>query len=324
MEIKLIGNHEKDPRPCRDALALTLKDLMTADPSICYVDCDLMGCINTKQLRAAYPDRAYEAGIAEGNAAGLSAGMAAAGKTVFFHSFGTFASRRCYDQIYMSAAYAGLTVHVLGSDPGVTAAYNGGTHMPLEDGAMYCSIPEATVLDAADFVQLQSIVSQLPGIKQGVTYTRFPRKDIIQIYEDGSKFEIGKGVTLRESAQDQAAVIASGILVDEALKAQEALAAEGISVRVIDMFTWKPLDEDLVVKAAAETGAIVTAENHNVTCGLGAAVAGCLARKRPTVQEFVGVQDRFGQVGPQSFLMDEYGLRAADIVAAVKRAIARK
>ena len=324
MEIKLIGNHEKDPRPCRDALALTLKDLMAADPSICYVDCDLMGCINTKQLRAAYPDRAYEAGIAEGNAAGLSAGMAAAGKTVFFHSFGTFASRRCYDQIYMSAAYAGLTVHVLGSDPGVTAAYNGGTHMPLEDGAMYCSIPEATVLDAADFVQLQSIVSQLPGIKQGVTYTRFPRKDIIQIYEDGSKFEIGKGVTLRESAQDQAAVIASGILVDEALKAQEALAAEGISVRVIDMFTWKPLDEDLVVKAAAETGATVTAENHNVTCGLGAAVAGCLARKRPTVQEFVGVQDRFGQVGPQSFLMDEYGLRAADIVAAVKRAIARK
>ena len=161
MEIKLIGNHEKDPRPCRDALALTLKDLMAADPSICYVDCDLMGCVNTKQLRAAYPDRAYEAGIAEGNAAGLSAGMAAAGKTVFFHSFGTFASRRCYDQIYMSAAYAGLTVHVLGSDPGVTAAYNGGTHMPLEDGAMYCSIPEATVLDAADFVQLQSIVSQL-------------------------------------------------------------------------------------------------------------------------------------------------------------------
>ena len=324
MEIKLIGNHEKDPRPCRDALALTLKDLMAADPSICYVDCDLMGCVNTKQLRAAYPDRAYEAGIAEGNAAGLSAGMAAAGKTVFFHSFGTFASRRCYDQIYMSAAYAGLTVHVLGSDPGVTAAYNGGTHMPLEDGAMYCSIPEATVLDAADFVQLQSIVSQLPGIKMGITYTRFPRKDIIQIYEDGSKFEIGKGVTLRESDQDQAAVIASGILVDEALKAQEALAAEGISIRVIDMFTWKPLDEDLVVKAAAETGAIVTAENHNVTCGLGAAVAGCLARKRPTVQEFVGVQDRFGQVGPQSFLMDEYGLRAADIVAAVKRAISRK
>ena len=193
MEIKIIGKHEKDSRACRDALALTLNDMMAQDKSICYVDCDLMGCINTKQLRANYPDRAFEAGIAESNGAGVSAGLAAAGKTVFFHSFGTFSSRRCYDQIYMSAAYAGLTVHVLGSDPGVTAAYNGGTHMPLEDGAMYCSIPEATVLDAADYVQLKSIVSQLPGIRKGVTYTRFPRKDVIQVYGDGTQFEIGKG-----------------------------------------------------------------------------------------------------------------------------------
>ena len=324
MNVKLIGKHEKDSRACRDGLALTLDEMMAQDKSICYVDCDLMGCINTKRLREHYPDRAFEAGIAEGNAAGVAAGLAATGKKVFFHSFGTFSSRRCYDQIYMSAAYAGLTVHVLGSDPGVTAAFNGGTHMPLEDGAMYCSIPEATVLDAADFVQLQSIIRQLPGIKTGVTYTRFPRKDVIQVYGDDSAFTIGKGVTLRESSQDQAAVIASGILVDEALKAQELLAAEGISVRVIDMFTWKPLDEELVLKAAAETGAIVTAENHNVTCGLGSAVANCLAKNRPTVQEFVGVQDRFGQVGPQSFLMDEYGLRAANIVEAVKRAISRK
>ena len=221
MEIKIIGKHEKDSRACRDALALTLNDMMAQDKSICYVDCDLMGCINTKQLRANYPDRAFEAGIAEANGAGVSAGLAAAGKTVFFHSFGTFSSRRCYDQIYMSAAYAGLTVHVLGSDPGVTAAYNGGTHMPLEDGAMYCSIPEATVLDAADYVQLKSIVSQLPGIRKGVTYTRFPRKDVIQVYGDGTQFEIGKGVTLRQSGEDAATVIASGILVDEALKAQE-------------------------------------------------------------------------------------------------------
>ena len=324
MSVKLIGKHEKDARACRDALALPLNEMMAEDKSICYVDCDLTGCINTKQLLKNYPDRALEAGIAEGNAAGVAAGLAATGKKVFFHSFGSFSSRRCYDQIYMSAAYSGLTVHVLGSDAGVCAAFNGGTHMPLEDGAMYCSIPEATVLDAADYVQLKSIVSQLPGIRKGVTYTRFPRKDVIQVYGDGTQFEIGKGVTLRQSGEDAATVIASGILVDEALKAQELLASEGIAVRVIDMFTWKPLDEALVVKAAAETGAIVTAENHNVTCGLGSAVAGCLARNHPTVQEFVGVQDTFGQVGPQSFLMDEYGLRAANIVSAVKKAIARK
>ena len=324
MKFELIGKHEKDSRASRDALALTLNEMMAEDKSICYVDCDLMGCINTKMLRKNYPERAFEAGIAEGNAAAVAAGLAATGKTVFFHSFGTFSSRRCYDQIYMSAAYAGLTVHVLASDAGVTAAFNGGTHMPLEDAGMYLSIPESTVLDPADYAQLASITRQLPGIKKGVTFTRFVRKGIVQVYGDNSEFEIGKGVVLRESKDDAATVITSGIMVDEALKAYETLKAEGISVRVVDMFTWKPLDEELVIKAARETGAIVTAENHNVTCGLGSVVANCLAKNCPTVQEFVGVQDEFGQVGPQDYLMDVYGLRSADIVKAVKKAIARK
>lgn len=323
MNVKLIGKHEKDSRACRDGLALTLNELMAEDKSIVYVDCDLMGCINTKQLRKNYPERAFEAGIAEGNAAGVAAGLAATGKKVFFHSFGTFSSRRCYDQIYMSAAYAGLSVRVLGSDAGVTAAFNGGTHMPLEDAAMYLSIPETTVLDPADYDQLASITRGLVNV-EGVSFTRFVRKDVIQVYGEGSEFEIGKGVVLHESAYDKATIITSGIMVDESLKAYEALQAEGISVRVIDMFTWKPLDEELVLKAARETGAIVTAENHNVTCGLGSVVANCLARNCPTVQEFVGVQDQFGQVGPQAFLMDTYGLRAANIVEAVKKAISRK
>ena len=223
MNVKLIGKHEKDSRACRDGLALTLDEMMAQDKSICYVDFDLMGCINTKRLREHYPDRAFEAGIAEGNAAGVSAGLAATGKKVFFHSFGTFSSRRCYDQIYMSAAYAGLTVHVLGSDAGVTAAFNGGTHMPLEDAAMYLSIPETTVLDPADYDQLASITRQLVNIDKGVTYTRFVRKGIIQVYGEGSEFEIGKGVVLHESDKDQATIITSGIMVDESLKAYEAL-----------------------------------------------------------------------------------------------------
>nr|WP_326126058.1 transketolase C-terminal domain-containing protein [uncultured Oscillibacter sp.] len=323
MNVKLIGKHEKDSRACRDGLALTLNELMAEDKSIVYVDCDLMGCINTKQLRKNYPERAFEAGIAEGNAAGVAAGLAATGKKVFFHSFGTFSSRRCYDQIYMSAAYAGLSVRVLGSDAGVTAAFNGGTHMPLEDAAMYLSIPGTTVLDPADYDQLASVTRGLVNV-EGVSFTRFVRKGIVQVYGEGSEFEIGKGVVLHESGADQAAIITSGIMVDESLKAYEALQSEGISVRVIDMFTWKPLDEELVIKAAKETGAIVTAENHNTCCGLGSVVANCLARNCPTVQEFVGVQDEFGQVGPQDFLMDTYGLRAANIVEAVKKAIARK
>nr|WP_325294189.1 transketolase C-terminal domain-containing protein [uncultured Oscillibacter sp.] len=323
MNVKLIGKHEKDSRACRDGLALTLNELMAEDKSIVYVDCDLMGCINTKQLAKNYPDRAFEAGIAEGNAAGISAGLAATGKKVFFHSFGTFSSRRCYDQIYMSAAYAGLSVRVLGSDAGVTAAFNGGTHMPLEDAAMYLSIPTATVIDPADYDQLASVTKGLVNV-EGVSFTRFVRKDVIRVYDEGSEFEIGKGVVLHESADDKATIITSGIMVDESLKAYEALQAEGISVRVIDMFTWKPLDEELVIKAAKETGAIVTAENHNTCCGLGSVVANCLAKNCPTVQEFVGVQDEFGQVGPQDFLMDTYGLRAANIVEAVKKAVARK
>ncbi len=323
MNVKLIGKHEKDSRACRDGLALTLNELMAEDKSIVYVDCDLMGCINTKQLVKNYPDRAFEAGIAEGNAAGVAAGLAATGKKVFFHSFGTFSSRRCYDQIYMSAAYAGLSVRVLGSDAGVTAAFNGGTHMPLEDAAMYLSIPTATVIDPADYDQLASVTKGLVNV-EGVSFTRFVRKDVIRVYDEGSEFEIGKGVVLHESADDKATIITSGIMVDESLKAYEALQAEGISVRVIDMFTWKPLDEELVIKAAKETGAIVTAENHNTCCGLGSVVANCLAKNCPTVQEFVGVQDEFGQVGPQAFLMDTYGLRAANIVEAVKKAIARK
>ncbi len=323
MNVKLIGKHEKDSRACRDGLALTLNDMMAEDKSIVYVDCDLMGCINTKMLQKNYPDRAFEAGIAEGNGAGVAAGLAATGKKVFFHSFGTFSSRRCFDQIYMSAAYAGLPVRVLGSDAGVTAAFNGGTHMPLEDAAMYLSIPGTTVLDPADYDQLASITRQLVNV-EGVSYTRFVRKGIIRVYDEDSEFEIGKGVVLHESENDAATIITSGIMVDESLKAYEALQAEGINVRVIDMFTWKPLDEELVIKAAKETGAIVTAENHNVTCGLGSVVANCLAKNCPTVQEFVGVQDQFGQVGPQDFLMDEYGLRAANIVAAVKKAVSRK
>ncbi len=323
MNVKLIGKHEKDSRACRDGLALTLNELMAEDKSIVYVDCDLMGCINTKQLVKNYPDRAFEAGIAEGNAAGVAAGLAATGKKVFFHSFGTFSSRRCYDQIYMSAAYAGLSVRVLGSDAGVTAAFNGGTHMPLEDAAMYLSIPTATVIDPADYDQLASVTKGLVNV-EGVSFTRFVRKDVIRVYDEGSEFEIGKGVVLHESTDDKATIITSGIMVDESLKAYEALQAEGINVRVIDMFTWKPLDEELVLKAAKETGAIVTAENHNTCCGLGSVVANCLAKNCPTVQEFVGVQDEFGQVGPQAFLMDTYGLRAANIVEAVKKAIARK
>ncbi len=321
MSFTLIGKHEKDSRANRDGYVSAMLEIMEKDPTVMHVDCDLENCINTGKLAKAFPERTINAGIAEANAMGVAAGLCATGKTVFMHSFGCFASRRAFDQAFMSAAYAKLPVHVIGSDPGVCAAYNGGTHMPFEDCALYLSIPDAVVIDPTDYAMINCLTKKLAASGK-FSYMRMIRKGVIKVYEDGSDFEIGKGVTLKDGKD--VTIIASGIMVDEALKAQETLAAEGVSAKVIDMFTWKPIDEELIVASAKETGAIVTAENHQVNCGLGSAVAQVVAKNCPVPMEMVGVQNRFGQVGAQDFLQKEYNLTADDIVAAVKKVISRK
>ncbi len=321
MNFTLIGKHENDSRANRDAYVTAMEELMAADSKVCHIDCDLYGCINTKKLENAFPKQTFNAGIAEANAMGVAAGLTATGRTVFMHSFGCFSSRRAYDQAFMSCAYAKLPVHVLGSDPGVCAAFNGGTHMPFEDMALYMAIPDAVVIDPTDYAMLNDLTKKLAASGK-FSYMRMVRKGIVKVYDDGADFEIGKGVTLKDGKD--VTIIASGIMVDEALKAQETLAAEGISAKVIDMFTWKPLDDELIAAAAKETGCIVTAENHQLKCGLGAAVAQSLAKSCPVPMEMVGVEDRFGQVGAQKFLQEEYGLTAAHIVEAAKKAISRK
>ena len=321
MSYTLIGKHEKDSRANRDGYVSAMLELMEQDSSIVHIDCDLMGCINTGKLLKAFPEQTFNAGIAEQNAMGVAAGMAATGLKAFIHSFGCFASRRAFDQAFLSAGYSQLPVHVIGSDPGVTAAFNGATHMPFEDCALYMTVPNAVVIDSCDYAQTNALTKQLAK-QPGLTYMRLIRKGFTTVYADGSEFEIGKGITLRDGTD--VTIIASGILVDEALKAEEQLAAKGISARVIDMHTWKPLDEELILKAASETGAIVTAENHQVSCGLGSAVANLLTEKCLVPQERIGIQNQFGQVGPQDFLMEQYHLLAADIVAAAEKAIARK
>ncbi|MGI6117033.1 MAG: transketolase family protein [Bilifractor sp.] len=319
----LIGKHEKDSRANRDGYCQAMIDLMNKNDKIVHIDCDLENCINIKSIRKVHTDRVFNAGIAEANAVGVASGMAASGLIPFVHSFGCFASRRVFDQAFLSAGYSEWPVHIIGSDPGVTAAFNGATHMPFEDCALYLSVPNATVIDSADYAQTYSLVHKLADIPT-LTYMRLIRKGFTTVYADGSDFEIGKGVTLRESDKDVVTIIASGIMVDKALQAEEALKAEGISARVIDMHTWKPIDEELIIKAAKETGAIVTAENHQVSCGLGSVVSNVLVKNCLVPQEFVGIQNRFGQVGPQDFLEEEYNLMPADIVAAVKKVIARK
>ncbi len=321
MSITLIGKHEKDSRANRDGYVEAMLEMMAENDKLVHIDCDLMGCINTGKLQKAFPERTFNAGIAEQNAMGVAAGMAATGLTAFVHSFGCFASRRMFDQAFLAAGYSELPVHVIGSDPGVTAAFNGATHMPFEDCALYMTIPNAVVIDSCDIVQTKSLTKKLAADNRP-SYMRLIRKAFTTVYADGSEFKIGKGVTLKDGTD--VTIIASGIMLDEALKAEELLAKEGVSARVIDMHTWKPLDEELVLKAAQETGCIVTAENHQVSCGLGSAVANVLTEKCLVPLERVGIRNRFGQVGPQDFLMKEYNLTADDIASAAHRAMKRK
>lgn len=305
--------------------ANTILALMEAHPKIIEVEADLgrslLGADVLQKMRTEHPKQFIDCGIQEGNMVGVAAGMSLAGWIPYIHSFAAFASRRVIDQVFISGCYAKANVRIIGSDPGVTAAFNGGTHMPFEDIAAYRAFPEMTILEPTDSVMLASLLRSLSDV-YGMYYLRLFRKNAVKIYEEGTIFNIGKAKQLREGSD--VTIIAEGIEVAEALSAAEMLEKEGIKARILDMFTIKPLDEDAVLSAARETGAIVTAENHNVINGLGSAVADTLALHCPVPLEKVGVQDQFGEVGPIDYLKKRYGLTAEDIVTAAKRAIYRK
>ena len=319
--MKLNYTGSPDPRAFKDIFSTLIPQMLEEDPNLIYLDADLMSCIGTAKYGKAHPDRAINVGIAEGNMAGIAAGLAAAGFTPICHSFGPFASRRCFDQVFMSAGYAHNDITMIGTDPGVTAAMNGGTHMPFEDVAMYRALPGATIVDATDTAQLADIFPKLVKLP-GVKYLRVNRKSNDRVYEDGSEFEIGKGVVLQEGAD--LTIIAAGYMVGKALKAAAMLAEKGIHASVIDMFTIKPLDADLVAEYAKKTGAIVTAENHNKFGGLYSAVAECVAERCPVPMGRVAVEDEFGEVGPADWLAERFGLTAEHIVAEAEKVVARK
>jgi transketolase len=296
-------------------------DLAVDNENIVALDADLVSSSGMKPFFKAYPERAINVGVAEANMIGIAAGLSAVGKIPFAHSFGCFATRKTIDQTMISAAYAKLNVKILGSDPGVTAAYNGGTHMPFEDIGVMRSIPKITILELTDPVMVQDIIRQVAD-SYGVHYMRMARKNVTAVYEDGSSFEIGKGNVLRDGKD--VTIMACGIMVGEALRAAQMLEIDKISARVVDMFTIKPIDTALVEKCAHETKAIVTAENHNIFGGLGSAVAEAVVKTFPVPVEMVGVKDRFGQVGTEDYLKDAYGLTCTEIVAAVKRVMPRR
>jgi len=318
MSIVIAKENKEEKVMMRDVYCRTLMELASKDKNIVVLDADLIKSIGMAPFMKEYPDRTIDCGVQEANMIGVAAGMSATGKIPFAHSFAPFATRRCYDQVFLSAAYAKLNVKIVGSDPGITAAFNGGTHMPLEDMGIMRNIPGITILEPVDSVMLSDIIKQV-AYKYGIFYVRLLRKNAIKIYEDGSTFEIGKAVKLREGKD--AAIIATGIMAAEALKAADILQEKGISARVVNMFTLKPIDKDMIIECARETGAIVTAENHSIINGLGSAVAEVLGENYPVLLGRVGVKDLFGEVGPEAYLKKRFEMTAEDIVKKVSATV---
>ena len=312
---------EKEAREMRAVYCQTLQELARENDRICILDADLVGSSGVKPFFQEFPDRAVDCGIQENNMIGVAAGLSAAGMIPFAHSFGPFASRRCVDQIFISCAYAKANVRIVGSDPGVTAAYNGGTHMPFEDMGTLMSIPKITLVEPTDSVQLRWLLQTLEK-EYGVYYIRLLRKNAVGVFEEGSQFQLGRFARLREGTD--AAVVCSGIMVGEALKAAALLEQEGIRIAVLNAFTWKPMDDEMLAEYARSCGCVVTAENHNILGGLGSAVANSLSRSCPVPVEMVGVEDEFGEVGTEDFLRRRFDLTAEHIVRAVRAAMARK
>ena len=299
----------------------TMAEMMDENPQVVYLDADLAGAMGTAGLFQEFPQQAFDMGIMEANMIGVAAGMSIKGKIPFVHSFGPFASRRCADQTFLSGCYNKANLKIIGSDPGITAETNGGTHMPFEDVGIYRSFPGMTIMDIDEPYLLQEILKKMANT-YGVMYLRFPRKGKTVYYSGTEKFQIGKGNIVRDGTD--ATVIACGIDFGYSLESAENLAKENMQVRWVYMFTIKPLDQELVIRCARETGAILTAENHNIYGGLGSAVAEVLAENCHAAFGRVGVPDTFGEVGNKKFLADKFGISAEYIEKAVRELILKK
>lgn len=316
--VDVITEEEKEMRV---VFSEKMNELAERDKRVVYLDADLVNSIKMVDFSKRHHDQFIDCGIQEANMIGVAAGMSAIGLIPFVHTFGSFATRRVMDQLFISAAYAGLNVRIFGSDPGVTATLNGGTHMTFEDMGMLRCVPKVTILEPTDSVMLADLMQQMKDM-WGVFYIRLSRKKVQKIYSEGTTFTIGKAEKLCDGTA--VSIFATGICVAEALRAKEILDEKGISAAVYNMFTIKPVDKKTIIQAAQETGAIVTAENHNIINGLGSAVAEVLSENCCVPLERVGVDDRFGEVGDVAYLMKNFGLTADDIVRKAEKVIARK
>ncbi len=311
----------KESKATRVGFGEMLLELGRENPDIVAIGADVTGSVKTDLFMKAFPERFFSVGIAEADMIGTAAGLAVAGKIPFVAAYGEFASGRPYDQIRQSVAYSMIPVRICASHCGITVGPDGATHESLEDIALMRVLPHMMVASPCDYHQAKKMVRASISLK-GPIYIRCFRDNTPVFTDPSAAFEFGKADTLVEGKD--AAIIACGLQVWEAIQAAELLSKEGISVRVVNMHTIKPIDNDAIIRAAKETGAIVTAEDHQKACGLGSAVAEVLTQSHPVPQEFVAINDTFGESGKGTDLMVKFGIDKDGIVRAVRKVLSRK
>ena len=302
----------------REAYGKALVKLGKINDDVVVLDADLSKSTKTNDFYKAYPNRFFNMGIAEQNLVGAACGFAAAGKIPFASTFAMFATGRAFEVIRNSACYPKLNVKICATHAGITVGEDGGSHQSVEDISLMRSIPNMTVLVPADGVEAEKMIFAAAEFN-GPMYVRLGRSAVPTLFDEDYNFEIGKGVVLKEG--NDATIIACGMMVNEAILAADMLKEENINVRVINMSTIKPIDTELIIKAAKETKAIVTAEEHSIIGGLGSAVSEVVSENCPTIVKKVGINDCFGESGTPAELLEKYGLTAKHIVEKVKEAM---
>lgn len=305
----------------RQVLALELEKAMKENEKIVVINADLAKPNGLGNLCKIYPERMLNVGVAEQNMASVAAGMSSYGFLPFICTFTPFATRRICDQIAISICYAKQNVKIIGSDPGISAEYNGGTHMSFEDIGVLRSIPNMVIFEPADNVEFQNLFPQILDYK-GPVYIRMFRKSAPDIFSADDKFNLFKAKMIKEGTD--VSIFCSGIMVDETLQANKLLEENGINAEIINIHTIKPIDEEAIISSVKKTGAAVTVENHNIIGGLRSAVAEVLSENYPTVLRSIGIKDSFGEVGKMPYLKEIYNMTAKDIVNAVISALNAK
>jgi len=310
--------NKKDTKSIRSAFGKTLERLGHTNPDIVVMDADLACSTQTQVFAKSFPERFFNAGIAEQDMIATAAGLASAGKTPFVASFAMFATGRTYDQIRNSVAYPRFNVKIIGTHGGVTVGEDGASHQALEDVALMRGIPNMQVFVPADCRECEQIV-EYASKNPGPMYIRIARTNVCDVFDENYKFEFGKAVLVEDGSD--AVVITNGETLAEALVAAEILKKDGYSVRILHMPTVKPIDEDAIVESAKKTGLVITVENHSIINGLGSAVCEVLSEKYPVRVKRIGVKDEFGQSGKWSYLLDYYGLSAEKLAVSFKEEI---